>query len=216
MSNEGSMEGVDIPSGIIDYIAEQSECSKDLAQLSLMAVSGWDGENLDVPVEGLASFADQAERVTSAVKYIMTKYHIDQDLAFKILILTKDIIDNGGLPEDQNISPDFVAYCLLNTRNPDGTLNKENAGLLAFSVHIFTTENPRFNQNEIVNTVVEIMNSRNIDLETAMPIVFQRLDGLPLPPQGGKSKKSKSKKHNRKSRVKKHNKRSKSKKIRKP
>ena len=108
MSIEGSMEGVDIPSGIIDYIAEQSKCSKDLAQLSLMAVSGWDGENLDVPFKGLASFADQAERVTSAVKYIMTKYHIDEDLAFRIFFLTKEIIVNGGLPEDQNISPDFV------------------------------------------------------------------------------------------------------------
>ena len=215
MSIEGSMEGVDIPSGIIDYIAEQSKCSKDLAQLSLMAVSGWDGENLDVPVKGLASFADQAERVTSAVKDIMVKYHIDENLAFKIFILTKDIIVNGGIPEDQNINPDFVVYCLLNTRNPDGTLNKENAGLLAFSVHIFTTENPRFNQNEVVDTIVQIKRTKRINLQPAMSIVFQRLNGLPLPPQGGKSKKSKSKKYNRKTRGKKHNKRSKSKKIRK-
>ena len=215
MSIEGSMEGVDIPSGIIDYISIQSECSKDLAQLSLMAVSGWDGENLDVPVKGLASFADQAERVTSAVKDIMVKYHIDENLAFKIFILTKDIIVNGGIPEDQNIIPDFVVYCLLNTRNPDGTLNKENAGLLAFSVHIFTTENPRFNRNEVVDTIVQIKRTKRINLQPAMSIVFQRLNGLPLPPQGGKSKKSKSKKYNRKTRGKKHNKRSKSKKIRK-
>jgi hypothetical protein len=214
MSIEGSMEGVDIPSEIIDYISEQSECSKSLAQLSLMAVSGWDGENLDVPVNGLASFADEAERITSAVKHIMEEYDIDEELAFKIFFFTREIIINGGLPEDQNISPDFITYCLLKTINPDETLNKDDATLLAFSVHIFTTENPRFNQNEVVDTIVEIMNSRNIDLQDAMSIVFQRLHGLPLPPQGGKSKKSKSKKH-RKSRGKKYNKRSKSKKIRK-
>ena len=197
MSNRGSMEGADNPIEIIDYIAIQAHCSKYLAQLTLMAVSGWDGESNGGEVKGLSSFADDA-----------------LDLSKEIVYLTKDIIDNGGLPEDQDISPDFVAYCLLRTMNPDRTLNKDDATILAFSIHIFTTENPRFNQNEIVDTVVQIKHTEHIDLQPAMSIVFQRLNGLPLPPQGGKSKKSKSKKYNRKSRGKKH-KRSKSKKIRK-
>lgn len=210
-----SMEGVDNPTEIINYIATQAECSEDLAQLSLMAVSGWDGESKGSEVKGLSGFTDEAERVASNVKYIMGKYKTNEDLAFKIFIFTKDIIENGGLPEGEIISPDFVVYCLLKTMNPDGTLNKDSAQLLAFSIHIFTTENPRFNPNELVDTIVGIIQSRSIDLEDAMITVFVRLSQLPLPPQGGKSKKSRNKKYNRKTRSKKYNKRSKSKKIKK-
>ena len=215
MSDKGSMEGSDNPMEIINYIAIQAECSEDLAKLTLTAVSGWDGESNGGEVKRLSDFTDKAERVASSVKYnIMRKYNINEDLAFKIFILTKDIIDNGGLPEDQNISPDFVVYCLIKTMNPDGTINKDSATHLAFTIHIFTTEeNPSFNgsQYEIVDAIVEIMHNRGIDLQDAITTVFTHLQ----PPQGGKSKKSKSKKYNRKSRAKKHNKRSKSKKIRK-
>ena len=88
-SMKGSMKGSDNPMEIIDYIATQAECSEDLAKLTLTAVSGWDGENLDVPVKGLAGFADNATRMAISVKIIMQDYGFDQDLACQIFLLTK-------------------------------------------------------------------------------------------------------------------------------
>lgn len=241
MSDKGSMEGSDNPKEIIDYIAIQAECSTDLAQLSLMAVSGWDGESNGGEVKGLSSFADKAlvlaKEIISFTKIFFE--HVEEDkvitpdlvtycllktmnrdgiinekLAITIVSLTKDIITNGGLPEDWVINPKLVADCLIKTMNPDETLNKELAEDLAFRISIFINQNPRFDKNkyELVDTIIGIMHDRSINLDDAMNIAFARL----LPPRGGKSKKSKSKKYNRKTRSKKHNKRSKSKKNRKP
>jgi hypothetical protein len=243
MSDKGSMEGSDNPMEIINYIAIQAECSKDLAQLSLMAVSGWDGESNGSEVKGLSSFADKAvvlaKEINSFTKIFFE--HVEEDkvitpdlvtycllktinhdgiinekLAITIVSLTKDIITSGGLPEDWVINPKLVATCLIKTMNPDETLNKDLAADLAFRISIFITQNPRFDerQYELVDTIIGIMHNRSINLDDAMNIAFARL--RPPPPRGGKSKKSKSKKYNRKSRAKKHNKRSKSKKIRKP
>jgi hypothetical protein len=237
-----SMEGVDNPIVIIDYIATQAECSSDIAQDCLMAVSGWDGESNDGEVKGLSSFADKAvvlaKEIVSFTKIFFEKVEEDEvitpdlvtycllktmnpdetlneKLAITIVSLTKDIIDNGGLPEGWVIKPKLVAYCLIKTTNPDETPNKELAEDLAFRISIFISENPRFDKDkyELVDIIVGIMYNRSINLDDAMNIAFARL--RPPPPQGGKSKKYKSKKYNRKSRGKKHNKRSKSKKIRK-
>ena len=130
--------------------------------------------------------------------------------------MTKDIITNGGQPEDWVINPKLVADCLFKTMNPDETLNKDLASQMAFRISIFIRQNPRFHerQYELVDTIIGIMHDRNIDLDDAMNIAFARL--RPPPRLGGKSKKSKSKKYNRKSRGKKHNKRSKSKKLGNP
>ena len=234
------MEGVDNPIVIIDYIATQAECSSGIAQDCLMAVSGWDGGSNNGEVKGLSSFADKAvvlaKEIVSFTKIFFE--HVEEDevitpdlvtycllktmnpdktlnekLAITIVSLTKDIIDNGGLPEGWVIKPKLVAYCLIKTTNPDETLNKELAEDLAFRISIFISENPRFNKDkyELVDIIVGIMYNRSINLDDAMNIAFARFRS----PQGGKSKKSKSKKYNRKSRAKKHNKRSKSKKIRK-
>ena len=209
MSNRGS----DTPGEIINYIAIQSGSSEELAKKILMEVSGWDGENLDVPVEGLARFADDATRMAVSVQNIR-KYGFDEDLACQIFFLTKNIVSD--LP-DWEINPDFVTYCLIKTME-NGEINEYLAKEFVAIIFTFSLQHPEYNididfQRKIVDMAVEASQEHNQDLIKSLEDIINQLStGLK---EGGKSKKSKSKKYNRKSRGKKHNKRSKSKKIRK-
>ena len=215
MSMEGSMKGSDNTMEIIDYIATQAECSEDLAKLTLTAVSGWDGENLDVPVKGLAGFADNATRMAKSVKIIMQDYGFDQDLACQIFLLTKKIINDLS---SLDINPDFVLYCVIKTMK-NGEINENFAKQFVLKIHSFSLEHPEYItiefQHKIVDLAVNDSEKHNNNLITSLEMIINQLSaGLK---KGGKSKskKSKSKKYNRKTRGKKHNKRSKSKKIRK-
>ena len=211
-SMKGSMKGSDNPMEIIDYIATQAECSEDLAKLTLTAVSGWDGENLDVPVKGLAGFADNATRMAKSVKIIMQDYGFDQDLACQIFLLTKKIINDFS---SLHINPDFVLYCVIKTMK-NGEINENFAKQFVLKIYDLSLEHPEYItiefQHKIVDLAVDASQKHNDDLITSLQMIINQLSkGLK---EGGKSKKSKSKKYNRKSRGKKH-KRSKSKKIRK-
>jgi hypothetical protein len=209
------MEGVDNPIEIINYIAIQSETSEELAKKILMEVSGWDGENLDVPVEELSRFADDATRMAESVKNIMRKYRFDEVLAYQIVFLTKNIVSD--VP-DWDINPDFVTYCLIKTME-NGEINEYLAKEFVAIIFTFSLQHPEYNidiefQSTIVDMAVEASQEHNQDLIISLEMIIDKLSkGLK---EGGKSKKSKSKKYNRKSRGKKHNKMSKSKKIRKP
>ena len=208
MSNRGS----DTPGEIIDYISIQSGCSKELAKKILMAVSGWDGENNN-PVEGLSRFADTAFEMTNSVQNIMRNYGFNEDLACQIFFSTKKIINELS---SLDINPDFVLYCVIKTMK-NGEINENFAKQFVLKIYDLSLEHPEYItiefQHKIVDLAVDASQEHNDDLITSLQMIINQLSkGLK---EGGKSKKSKSKKYNRKSRGKKHNKRSKSKKIRK-
>lgn len=210
---EGSMKGSDNPMEIIDYIATQAECSEDLAKLTLTAVSGWDGESLDVPFEGLASFADDATRMAKSVQNIMRNYGFDEDLACQIFFLTQKIINDLS---SLDITPDFVLYCVIKTMK-NGEINENLAKQFVLKIYDLSLEHPEYItiefQHKIVDLALKASQEHNEDLIISLEKIINQISaGLK---KGGKSKKSKSKKYNRKSRAKKHNKRSKSKKNRK-
>jgi hypothetical protein len=211
MSNRGS----DTPAEIIDYISIQSGCSIELAKKILMAVSGWDGKNNN-PVEGLSRFADTAFEMANSVKNIMLNYGFNEDLACQIFFLTQKIINDLS---SLDINPDFVLYCVIKTMK-NGEINENFAKQFVLKIYDLSLEHPEYItiefQHKIVDLAVDASQEHNDDLITSLQMIINQLSkGLK---EGGKSKKSKSKKYNRKSRGKKHNKRSKrskSKKIRK-
>ena len=212
MSNRGS----DTPGEIIDYISIQSGCSIELAKKILMAVSGWDGENNDRGVQGLSRFADTAFEMANTVQIIMRDYGINEDLACQIFFLTQKIINDLS---SLDINPDFVLYCVIKTMK-NGVINENFAKQFVLKIYSLSLEHPEditieF-QHKIVDIAVEASQENKKDLIILLEEIINQISAGLQEKEGGKSKKSKSKKYNRKSRGKKHNKRSKSKKIRKP
>ena len=114
-----------------------------------------------------------------------------------------------------DINPDFVLYCVIKTMK-NGEINENFAKQFVLKIYDLSLEHPEYItiefQHKIVDLAVDASQKHNDDLITSLQMIINQLSkGLK---EGGKSKKSKSKKYNRKSRGKKH-KRSKSKKIRK-
>jgi hypothetical protein len=151
--------------------------------------------------------------MANSVKNIMLNYGFNEDLACQIFFLTQKIINDLS---SLDINPDFVLYCVIKTMK-NGVINENFAKQFVLKIYSLSLKHPEYItiefQHKIVDLAVNASQEHNENLITSLERIINQLSaGLK---EGGKSKKSKSKKYNRKSRGKKHNKRSKSKKIRK-